>query len=123
MKSATLYFKRLNLRPDLNSKALESLENGGSLIFTKLDTRINSLPAGSKVYRWLNCLDSGPIPSKLYVAFVSSKGLHGDTSQMSTFFEPLNLTKLNVSYNGRPILVEPITAEYPTIKGVKTSVS
>ena len=78
------------------------------MTFNRLECRMLALPQGSSVFRWQNCLNYGPIPNRLYVAFVAQESVYGVITRISTYFEGLNLQTLNFKLNGRDILVEPI---------------
>ena len=112
IESASVYMKRLRLRPDAALSVAQSVKNGAHLTFNRLETRIMSIPKSNKVWRWLDCLNGAALPNRLYVGFVAQKSLYGDLSQQSTYFEHLNLSSLNVKLNGRDVLVEPIEVKF-----------
>lgn len=118
MKSASVSFKRLHLSQTIHNKAMASISssNGGSLIFTRLNTRLMNIPANSRSWRWLNLLEGAPLPQKMYVGFVNSRGLYGSIDQLGTFFESLNLESLALYYNSQPILTEPLKLSYKTME-------
>ena len=104
-----LLAKRLKLRPSLLPMVRESLRsNNCFLTFNRLDTYSITIPQGSRVYRWLNCLNGAPMPNRLYVGFVAQSSVHGNLTQACTYFENLNIVSLNFKLNGRDLLVEPI---------------
>ena len=109
MSSASLYVKRFRLRPSLVPFVQKSLTiPNPSLVFNKLDCQMMTVSKGSSVFRWLDCLHGGPLPNRMYVAFVSQDSIFGKLSRISTFFEPLNVASINFKLNGRDLLVEPI---------------
>ena len=108
ISSASVYIKRLQVRPSLLPRALESVRESKCLTFNRLECRMLAVPQGSSVFRWQNCLNSAPIPNRLYVAFVAQESIYGTITRISTYFESLNLYTLNFKLNGRDILVEPI---------------
>jgi hypothetical protein len=112
IKTASIYVRRLHLHPNLTSKVKNSIKDGANITFNRLETRIQSIPKSSRIFRWLNCLNNGPLPNRIYIAFVAQKSLYGHLTQASTYFENLNLTSINVKLNGRDILVQPIETSF-----------
>ncbi len=110
--SASLYLRRLSLRPSILPRVLASAASGAHLIYNKLDARIMSIPKGMKVWRWLDALNGGPLPNRLYLVFVAQKSLYGNLTQLSTYFENLNISSFNVKLNGRDLMVEPCTTKF-----------
>jgi hypothetical protein len=124
IQSASLYVKRLHLAPAITSKVNEVLRDGGGcLTYNRLETRILSIPQGSQVFRWLNCLNNAPLPNRIYVGFVAQTSLYGQLTQASTYFENLNMASLSVKLNGRDILVEPIKTRFSKTNGSTVAAS
>ena len=122
ISNASLYVTRLRLRPSLVPKALD--ESGSSIAFNRLETRMITIPKGSKNFWFLNCLNNGPLPNRIYVAFVEQTSAFGTVTQASTFFENLGISRLNVKHNGRDVLVEPISTKFENnANGIDTSKS
>jgi hypothetical protein len=117
MDKASVYVKRLSIKPNLLSKPLSSLKHDAHMFYNKLDSRICSIPKGQTVWRWLDCLNGAALPNRIYVAFVNQVSLYGTITRYSTFFETLNLSSFNVKLNGKDIMTEPITASYVNTKG------
>ena len=107
ISSASVYIKRLQLRPSLVPKTIDR-----RITFNRLDAKMMAIPQGSSVFRWLNCLNNGPLPNRLYVGFVAQESVYGNLARISTFFECLNMRSLNFKLNGRDLLVEPIRTHY-----------
>ena len=114
---ASLYVKRLKLRPALMAHLLPTLKGACTLTFNRLECRAMSIPVGSSDYRWLNCLNNAPLPNRLYVAFVAQKSMLGSITQGSTYLENLNLSKLGFKLNGRDLQVEPISCNVVKVNG------
>ena len=110
--SASLYVRRLKIRPGLANRAIDSIRGGAPLIFNRLDTRIMAIPSGSVIWRWPNCLNNGSLPNRMYIGFVDQASLYGTIHQVSTYFECLNMASLSVKLNGRDLLVEPIRCDF-----------
>jgi hypothetical protein len=110
--NASLYLRRLTLRPSVVPRVLDSLKSGATLLFNRLDTRIMSVPVGMTVVRWLDCLNGAALPNRIYVGFVSQRSLYGSLTQLSTYFENLGISSFNVKLNGRDLLVEPCTTKF-----------
>ena len=108
--SMSLYFPRLHLRPSIVSQ-ISGLASP-SLIFNRLETRMMSIPQGTRVWRWLDCLNGATLPNRIYVSFVSQRSLYGHFGQNSSYFETLNMSSLNAKLNGWDLLVEPIRTRY-----------
>ncbi len=113
--SASIYVRRLCLRPSLTSSVMAGIkaQGGAGLTFNRLETRIMSIKEGTRVFQWHNCLNNAPLPNRIYIGFVSQKGFYGHLTQISTYFENLKLTRLNAKLNGRDVLVEPIRTAFP----------
>ena len=110
--NASLYLRRMKLRPSLQTRAMESVKAGACLTFNRLETRLIGVPKESKVFRWLNCLNNAALPNRLYITFVSQKSLYGSVLKNSTYFEHNFVSRITVRLNGRDILVEPITSSF-----------
>ena len=82
------------------------------LVFNRLESKVQSIPAGSNVWTWHDCLNGGTLPNRIYLGFVTQQSLHGHLNHVGTYFEPLNLSSLNVKVDGRDVLVEPIRVHY-----------
>ena len=108
ISSASIYVKRMKLANSFMPR------DNTSLTFNRLEARLMSITQGSGVFRWLNCLNNGPLPNRIYVGFVAQSSLYGDINQLSTYFENLNLSSLNMKLNGRDLLVEPIKVSFRT---------
>ena len=106
IQSASIYVQRTLLR---NSNVPRE---GMNLTFNRLEARLMSIAEGSGVFRWLNCLNNGPLPNRIYIGFVAQSSLYGHIRQLSTYFENLNLSSLNMKLNGRDLLVEPIKVRF-----------
>jgi hypothetical protein len=115
--SASVYLRRISLRPSLSSRVQESARKKGCLTFTRLDTHIMNVASGTTVFRWLNCLNSAPLPNRMYIGFVSAKGFYGNLTQYSTYFENLRMTSLNVKLDGHDLLVHPIKTVFAKEQG------
>lgn len=118
--SASLYVKRLAIKPSLIARPLATLKNDASMVFNRLDTRIRTLPEGQKMWNWLDCLNGGPLPNRIYVGFVRQAAFYGGLQTLSTYFENLNLSSFNAKFNGRDLMVEPCVASYKKKNGGKT---
>jgi len=112
ISSASLYAKRLSLRPSVIPQTLENLKNESFITFNRLQSRLITIPANSGSFRWLDCLNSESLPNRLYLAFISTAALYGKYTVLSTFFESLNVKSLNMKVDGRDLLVEPIKVNY-----------
>ena len=108
IKSASIYVRRLKLRPSIAPRIMEGLKGGGGITFNRLETRVMAVTKGVQVFRWLDCLNSASLPNRIYVGFVAQSSFYGTIGQLSTYFEPLNMSSLNIKLNGRDLLVEPI---------------
>jgi hypothetical protein len=118
IKSASIYVRRLHLQPSLTNKALAAIKEGGAgLTYNRLETRIMSIKAGTRVFQWHDCLNNAPLPNRIYIGFVAQAAFYGHFTQISTYFENLKMTKLNVKLNGRDVLVEPIMTTFPKVAG------
>lgn len=117
MDWASLYLKRLSIKPSLLSKPLSTLKHDASMIFNRLETRIQSMPRGQSIWQWLDCLNGATLPNRIYVGFVTQEALYGKYTRYSTFFESLCLSSFNVKLNGRDIMTEPLTAKYQKATG------
>ena len=113
IEKASVYLRRIRLNPELVKSVEQGIgETGANLTFNRLETRIMSIPKGNKVWRWLDCLNGEALPNRLYVGFVSQDALYGSLSRISTYFEHLNVSSVNVKLNGRDILVDPINVKF-----------
>jgi hypothetical protein len=109
---ASLYVKRLSVAPELVTKPLSTLKEDASIIFNRLESRIQVMPKGQSVWRWLDCLNGAPLPNRIYVGFITQEALYGKLTRYSTFFESLNLATFNVTLNGRDVMTDPIHTTY-----------
>lgn len=112
IKTASIYARRLKLRPSLVPRVIESLKGGGGITFNRLETRIMTVSKGVQVFRWNDCLNSAALPNRLYVGFVAQSSFYGNLKQLSTYFETLNLSSLNMTLNGRDLLVDSINTKF-----------
>lgn len=112
LHSASLYVRRLRIQPALLPRTLESLKSDAHIIYNRLDTRIMAIPKGISVWQWLNCLNGKSLPNRLYIGFVAQSSLYGVPTQLSTYFENLNVSSINLKLNGRDIMVEPIKCSF-----------
>ena len=110
ISSASLYIKRLKLRPSFIPRLLEKQES--AITFNRLECRMMAIKKDSMIFRWLDCLQSSELPNRIYVAFIAQAGLYGKITNISTFFEPLAMKSLNFKLNGRDLLVEPIKTTF-----------
>ena len=104
--SAAIYARRMRLR---NASVPRDMMN---LTFNRLEARLMSIAEGSGVFRWLNCLNNGPLPNRIYIGFVAQSSFYGNINRLSTYFETLNLSSLNIKLNGRDLMVEPIKVRF-----------
>ena len=109
---AMLYVKRLKLRPSLAAPLVNPCVSKASeeqyLTYNRLETFSMAIPEGSRVFKWLDCLNGAPLPNRVYVAFVAQASVHGTLTRAGTYLENLRLSSLNFKLNGRDLLVEPI---------------
>lgn len=112
LHSAAMYIRRLKLHPTLTTNAISAANSGGCITYNRLETRCVAIPQGSEIFRYQNCLNSGPLPNRLYIAFLAQSSLYGQLTQYCTYFEDLNIRELSVKVNGRDIQTEPIEAEF-----------
>ena len=117
---AMLYVKRIKLRPSLRHSV--SSQNA-FLTFNRLNTYSIAVAQGSRIFRWLNCLNGAPMPNRLYVAFAAQESVQGTLTRGSTYFENLNLSSLNFKLNGRDLLVEPLLTSVTKTAGGSTNVA
>lgn len=118
LSSASLYLRRFRLGSSLVPRVMESLTAGTChMVFNRLEVRHMSIAAGQSVWNWLNALSSDVLPNRIYIGLVSQLALYGHIHRLSTYFDPLNLTSLNLKLNGRDLLVEPIRASIVTNQG------
>lgn len=110
--NASLLIKRVKLRASAVPRALASIQSGGQITFNRLTCSVISINEGSRVFRWLNCLNNAPLPNRIYVAFVAQNSFYGDITQLSTYFENLNLASIAFKLNGRDLLVTPIRTTF-----------
>jgi len=110
--AASVYIKRLQLRPSFVPRALESVRGGQYITFNRLECRMMAIARGSSVFRWLDCLNGAPLPNRIYIGFVAQAGIYGVITTNSTYFDCLNLRAINFKLNGRDLLVEPIRTTY-----------
>lgn len=112
IKTASIFVRRLKLRSSMIPRVMDTLKRGGGITFNRLETRIMAVTRGIQLFRWNNCLNSAPLPNRIYVGFISQSSFHGNISRLSTYFEPLNLASLNLKLNGRDLLVDPIRTHF-----------
>jgi hypothetical protein len=112
IKSASIYARRLKLRASLVPRVMEVLKKGGGMTFNRLETRIMAVNKGVQVFRWNDCLNSAPLPNRIYVGFIAQKSFYGHIGQLSTYFETLNMASLNLKLNGRDLLVDPLKTHF-----------
>ena len=112
IENASVYIKRLKLRPDVANKAISSLRQGHGMTFNRLECRMMTIPSGSSAFTWLNCLSNATLPNRLYVAFVSPSAYYGNITHIGSYFEAGNLKSMNLRLNGRDLLVEPLTVSF-----------
>jgi hypothetical protein len=112
LSSVSLYMRRLRLQPQLHAKILGEIKSGAFLQFNRLETRVMSIKATSRVFRWLDCLNGAPLPNRMYIGLVSQAAVFGTLERVSTYFEHFQLTSFNAKLNGRDLLVEPIKTSF-----------
>ena len=112
LHSASLYVRRLRIQPSRLPRTLESLKSDCHLIFNRLETRTKSIAKGLTVWEWLDCLTGNSLPNRIYIGFVAQSSHYGATNQLCTYFENLNVSSINLKFNGRDILVEPIKSSF-----------
>jgi hypothetical protein len=113
IESASIYLKRMSISPSrLPGTNIKAIKSNASIVFNRLECRMKTLPAGQSGWQWLDCLNSGPLPNRLYVAFTKQQAVYGSHTTASTYFEPANLTSFNVKLNGRDVMVEPLHSLY-----------
>ena len=105
---ASLYVKRIKIETPLLPALRDSFQNGCHLTYNRLESYAMSIPRGSKVFRWVNCLNNAPLPNRLYLAFVTQSCLRGTQTEASTYFVNLKLESLNWQLNGKDLFVEPM---------------
>jgi hypothetical protein len=57
-------------------------------------------------------LNNAPLPNRIYVGFVHQANIYGLITNISTFFDCLNLRTMEFKLNGRDLLVEPVAVTY-----------
>ena len=82
------------------------------MVYNRLETRIMTISKSLGVWRWLDCLNSAPLPNRIYVGFIAQTALYGNVNQISTYYENLNLASFNVKLNGRDLMVEPYKTRF-----------
>lgn len=112
IKTASLFVRRLKLRPSLIPRVMETLKKGGGITYNRLETRIMAVSKGIQVFRWNDCLNSASLPNRVYIGFIAQSSFYGNIGQLSTYFETLNLASLNMKLNGRDLLVDPIRTHF-----------
>ena len=72
------------------------------------DVLIKNLEKGSTEFRFDN-LRGGPVPGYIFMGVIPQKSINGDFNYSSTKFSANNVIEANISLNGNPVDVFPIT--------------
>ena len=112
ISEASVYIRRIRIRSSLVPRALESSQQHRCITFNRLECRLMGISQDSRVFRWLDCLNNAPLPSRIYIGIVAQASFDGSYQRLCTFFEPANLRSINFKLGGRDILTEPIKLTY-----------